>query len=88
MMRRQKPFSPARAHVSHTTGVLTPQAAASRLSRLEFDIARLEREIEIAESRATRSRQALGIAIGQRHALLDIIGRPSPALKEHPRRAT
>ena len=87
-MRKQKPFSPARPYVSYTAGVLTAQAAASRLSRLEFDIARLEREIEIVESRAVRSRRALRAAVVQRHALLKIIGRPSPGLKERTGHAT
>lgn len=87
-MRRQKPFCPARAHVSHTAGVLTSQAAASRLSRLEFDISRLEREIDIADSRATKARHALRLAVAQRHTLIDIIGRPSPNLQKRPHHAT
>lgn len=81
MMRRQKSFHPARPHMSHTAGVLTAQAAAGRLSRLEFDIARLEREISVAELRASRARKALVTAVGERRTLLGIIARPPAALQ-------
>lgn len=80
-MHRQKPFHPARPHLSHTAGVLTSQAAAGRLSRLEFDIARLEREISVAELRADRARKALITAVGERRTLLGIIARPPAALQ-------
>ena len=77
-MRRMKPFSPARPKTSNVVGVFTAQAAASRLSRLEFDVARLVREIDTAEARAERARKALARSIGERQTLLNVIAAETP----------
>ena len=79
-MRRVKTISPPKPFASQVAGVHSAQEAAARLSRLEFDVARLEREILQAEARAQRSRSELQRCIEQRESLLSIIARPSRAL--------
>lgn len=81
-MRRIKTISPARPFASHVVGVLTAKEAAGRLSRLEFDVARLERDIEVAEERISKSRMELKRCVSQRQTLIAIIAKEPGALKE------
>ncbi|MXQ07944.1 hypothetical protein GQ651_08805 [Alphaproteobacteria bacterium GH1-50] len=81
-MRRPAPNNPPQVHKSYATGALTPQEAASRLARLEFDIARLEREIANSEGRAHRARRQLAKQHDDRFTLLDVIARAPSALKK------
>lgn len=82
-MRRVKPFSPGRPKTSSVAGVISAQAAACRLSRLEFDVARLVREIDTAEARAEKARKALARSVGERHMLLDRIAGQTPKALKH-----
>ena len=80
-MRRVKTITPPKPFTSQVAGVHSAQEAAARLSRLEFDVARLEREIALAEDRARRCHEDLKRCIGQRTALLRIIARPPKAMQ-------
>ena len=80
MMRSPITNSPAQVHKSLTTGALTPHEAAVRLARLEFDVARLEREIESCDRRADKARRTLARHIADRKTLLGVIARdPKPS---------
>lgn len=74
-MRRPTANNPARVHQSLATGSLTPHEAASRLARIEFDTARLEREIEVASRRIERARDQLKHHEKDRTSLLGVIAR-------------
>lgn len=76
-MRRPVTSSPRQVHRSLAAGALTPHEAASRLVRLEFDAARLEREIDTSERRAAEARRTLARHSADRKALLGIIARAS-----------
>lgn len=74
-MRSPIASNPAQAHRSFASGALTPHEAASRLARLEFDVARLEREIASSVRRADKARRVLARHKSDRAALLAIIAR-------------
>lgn len=74
-MRRPISNNPARAHQSLATGALTPHEAATRLARVEFDTARLEREIAVAKRRIEKARSQLQRHEADRVVLLGVIAR-------------
>ena len=78
-MRTPVSHSPPRVHQSLATGALTPHEAAVRLARVEFDVARLERELAVAENRIEKSRRLLTRHNRDREVLLSIIARDAPA---------
>ncbi len=83
-MRRPIGTNPARTHRSFASGALTPQEAASRLARLEFDVVRLEREIASTEQRVAKARSALARNTSDREALLKVIARePAERSERH-----
>lgn len=77
-MKRIKAAFPQKPTRSYTAGVQTAQEAASRLTRLEFDVARLQREIATSEQRQSQARSALEVHIGERSRLLKVISDSSP----------
>ncbi|MEM1067024.1 MAG: hypothetical protein AAF771_03030 [Pseudomonadota bacterium] len=62
-----------KARSIHATAVRTAKEAAVRLARLEFNIARLEREREMALARAQSCSRELETCLCQRHRLLAVI---------------
>ena len=81
-MRSPVSTNPPQVHRSFAAGKPTPTEAAARLARLEFDVARLEREIASSERRAMRARRTLAQHAQDRRTLLDIIARRSTDKKE------
>lgn len=81
-MRSPAVNSPPQVHRSLAAGALTPHEAAARLTRLEFDVARLERELATAHRRSERARQALARHNEDRQALLKIIANGSAYSKK------
>lgn len=79
-MVRIKSIPSTKPFRSDSVGARTAKEAASRLARLEFDIARLEREIELADERASRGRDELTRRIEQRDLLIGIISRKPKVL--------
>lgn len=74
-MKRPIATNPARVHQSLATGTLTPHEAAARLARIEFDTARLEREIDVASRRIEKAQKQLRCHDKDRSALLRVIAR-------------
>lgn len=72
-MRRPLAQNPARAHKSLSAGSLTPREAAVRLVRVEFDVARLEREISVSQARIDRAKSQLARNAADKTILLGII---------------
>ena len=74
-MRTPIVHSPARVHQSLATGALSPHEAAVRLARVEFDVARLEREVAVAANRIEKARRLLARHSADRDVLMSIIAR-------------
>ncbi len=62
-----------KARSIQATVVRSAKEAAVRLARLEFNIARLEREREMALARAESCARELESCVGQRHRLIAVI---------------
>ncbi|MEM9425094.1 MAG: hypothetical protein AAGA06_00175 [Pseudomonadota bacterium] len=65
--------NPARVHKRLSAGSLTPHEAAVRLVRVEFDVARLEREISVSQARIDRAKGQLARNAADKTILLGII---------------
>lgn len=76
-MRSPLAQNPARVHKAPTAGSLTPHEAAVRLVRVEFDVARLEREVSVSENRILRAKAQLTRNMADRSVLLGIIEKGS-----------
>ncbi len=74
-MRPPIAHSPGRVHQSLATGALSPHEAAVRLARVEFDVARLERELAVAANRVEKAQRLLARHSADRDVLLSIISR-------------